>query len=164
MRKRILLIWVIVSLSLFAQHRDNEGHTHGDSNYELGVSLGVSKLIDENETAPSVHLHLMRKVVSQSTLGGISIGLGFEYLFSEHLHYSVVGTISLNPYSSFIFDVSPGVLVTKHEAEKEQQFVTHIELTYEFDYLGIGFGPVIGYGFAKEDKHFSVGIHLGIGL
>lgn len=164
MRKNILFFWVIVSFTLLAQHHDHEGHSHGDSNYELGLSLSVSRLVDENATAPSVHLHFMRKLVSESILSRISIGAGIEYIFSKHLHYSVVGTISLNPYSAFKIDVSPGVLVTDHEGEKEQQFVTHIELTYEFEYLGIGFGPVIGYGFAKEDKHFSIGVHLGIGL
>ena len=164
MMLKAIFIVLISSLSLFAQQHDHSGHDHGDSNYELGISLGVSRLVDENENNPSAHLHLLRKLGSEKIFDKISLGFGFEYIFSKHVHYSILGTISINPYSSFKLDISPGVLVTEHEKEMEQQFVTHIELTYEFNFHGIGIGPVIGYGFAKEDNHVTVGLHLGFGL
>lgn len=164
MSRFLLFLLFVAPCTLSAQHHIHEGHSHSHSDFEIGLSVGIANLVDENENAPSAHLHFLRKVGSEGLLNRISIGAGFEYIFSEHTHYSIVGTISLNPYSAFKLDISPGILVTEHEEEKEKQFVTHIELTYEFDYLGFGIGPVIGYGFAKEDNHFMAGIHIGIGL
>ncbi len=159
-----IFIFILISFGLFAQEHDHDAHSHGDSKFEFGFSSGFAKLIDEDVIAPSAHLHLLRKIGSKGILERISFGPGFEYIFSEHTHYSIVGTFSLNPFHAIKLDISPGVLITEHEDDKEQQFVTHVELTYEFHYHNFGFGPVIGYGLAKEDNHFMLGIHLGFGL
>lgn len=165
--KKLLFTLIIITFAINAQHNhnhDHSGHSHGDSNYELGVSFGIANLIEEDVNAPSAHIHLSRKLAESGLLNRISLGAGFEYIFSEHTHYSIVAGFSVNPYSHFKVDIAPGILITEHEDEKEKQFVMHFELTYEFEFKGIGLGPVIGYGLAKEDNHFMAGFHIGIGL
>jgi hypothetical protein len=155
---------LILSSSIFGQSSEHDSHHHADSKYELGISVGITHLIHENENPFSAHIHLLRRLGSDTLSERISLGLGFEYIFSEHEHYSVVGTISINPIWALIFDISPGVLITEHEGTLEKQFVTHLEMTYEFDYNNFGIGPVIGYGFSQDDNHFMFGIHLGKGF
>ena len=149
---------------IFGQSSEHHAHHHADSDYELGISAGISHLVHENENPFSAHIHLLRRLGSDGLKERISLGLGFEYIFSEHAHYSFVGTISVNPIWALIVDISPGVLITEHEGSLEKQFVTHFELTYEFDYKGFGIGPVVGFGFSEDDNHLMAGIHLGMGF
>ena len=121
-------------------------------------------MVKENENPFSAHVHVLRRLGSEKLWERFSAGAGFEYIFSEHEHYSIVGTISVNPIWALVFDVSPGILVTEHNGSKEKQFVTHIELTYEFHCKHFGIGPVIGYGLSKDDNHYMVGLHIGKGF
>ncbi|MBU1099109.1 MAG: hypothetical protein KKA84_01805 [Bacteroidetes bacterium] len=160
----VLLFVFALSLSNILLAQDSDTHHHHDSDYELGFSFGLNHLVEENETPLSAHIHLLRKLGDENIWERIALGLGYEHIFSEHTHYSVVGTISINPIWHFVFDVSPGVLITEHEGSNESQFVTHIELTYEFEVGEIGIGPVVGYGVSSEDNHYTIGLHIGIGL
>lgn len=158
------ILLLLVLTTGHGQTVGHESHHHAHSDYELGVSLGIANLIDEDEYAPSMHLHISKRLGSSELLERISLGLGAEYIFAEHQHYSFVGTISINPIWAVILDISPGILITEHEGSKEKQFVTHIELTYEFEYKEFGIGPVIGLGLSEEDNHYMIGIHLGKGF
>lgn len=148
----------------FGQSTEHESHHHADSEYELGISFGLSHLTDEGENALGSHIHLLRRLGSEELSEKIALGLGFEYIFTEHPHYSLVGTVSINPIWALIFDISPGILITEHEGSKEKQFVTHLELTYEFEYRNFGIGPVIGLGLSEDDNHYMFGIHIGKGF
>ncbi|MBI9071850.1 MAG: hypothetical protein JEY94_09640 [Melioribacteraceae bacterium] len=166
----LIALFFFTSVVINAQHekhdheQEHEGHAHGSHDYEFGISVGMAHLSEEDENAPSAHLHLLKSLGSEGMLSKFSLGAGFEYIFTEHTHYSIVGTISVNPISAFILDISPGLLFTEHDGESENQFVTHMELTYEFEFHGFGIGPVVGVGFAKEDNHLMAGIHIGKGF
>jgi len=149
---------------VFAQASDHSGHPHEHSEYEIGISLGMTRLIEEKENALNSHLHFSKKLGNSEIMERISLGAGFEYIFTEHSHYSVLGTISVNPVWALIVDISPGILFTEHHGAKEKLFAAHLELTYEFEYHGFGIGPVIGAGFSKEDNHLMLGIHMGKGF
>jgi len=126
--------------------------------------VGLSHLVHENENAPGAHIHLLRKLGSEGLIERFSIGVGLEYLFTDPAHYSAVGTLSFNPAWALIFDISPGILFTEHEGEKEKLFVTHIELTYEFHFHEFGIGPVVGFGISEDDNHYMFGMHVGKGF
>jgi hypothetical protein len=40
----------------------------------------------------------------------------------------------------------------------------HTEVIYEFNLGKLHIGPMAGFGMYREDSHFSVGVHVGIGL
>ncbi|MBN1408852.1 MAG: hypothetical protein JW956_13730 [Calditrichaceae bacterium] len=161
----LIVFFILMNFNpLIAQTSDQDGHHHEHADYELGLSLGMTRLVEEAENALSSHLHFSRKLGGTELLERFSLGLGFEYIFTKHPHYSVVGTISINPIWALIVDISPGVLITEHDGSKEKLFVTHLELTYEFDYQGFGIGPVVGAGFSEEDNHLMIGLHIGKGF
>jgi len=118
----------------------------------------------EDETAPSLHLHASRRLGSEGFKQCLSAGLGFETIFTEHLHYSFLASVSYNPIAAFIIEIAPGVLYVKEENESITEFLTHIECMYEFDLGYIGIGPVVGMALSSEDTHYAVGIHIGKGL
>ncbi len=64
----------------------------------------------------------------------------------------------------FVLIQTNSILVTEHNGSKEKQFVTQIELTYEFNCKHFGIGPVIGYGLSKDDNHYMVGLRMGKGF
>ncbi|MBN2001149.1 hypothetical protein JW935_26640 [candidate division KSB1 bacterium] len=155
---RYALIFVLFSSVAFCQLHSHHHHHEGHK-YEVGLSIGAAHLDREGETVPSTHIHAMRRIGEKTALG-----LGAEYFFTEHTHYSLLGTISYNPCLAFILDISPGILFSGHDGAQETHFVTHIELTYEFDLGVIGIGPVVGVGFSKEDRHYLAGFHLAKGF
>lgn len=155
---------LILSNTVQGQSSEHDSHHHGESKYELGISAGISHLIHENESPFSAHIHLLRRLGEEGLRERISMGLGFEYIFAKHAHYSFVGTVSINPIWDLILDISPGVLVTEHEGNLEKQFVTHFEMTYEFHLEEFGIGPVVGFGYSEGDNHVMIGVHLGKGF
>ena len=163
-RAFVTIFVLMITSSIFGQTSEHNSHHHADSKYEIGISAGLSHLVHENENPFSAHIHLLRRLGSENLWEKVSLGAGFEYIFSKHEHYSIVGTVSVNPIWDSILDISPGILVTEHEGSKEKQFVTHIELTYEFDFKHFGIGPVIGYGLSKDDTHYMIGVHIGKGF
>lgn len=42
--------------------------------------------------------------------------------------------------------------------------VFHTELVTEFNLWGVHIGPMAGFGMDRGDRHFSLGIHLGLGF
>ena len=160
----MLIFLLLFSNAIFGKADDHKHHQHAENNYELGLSLGLVHLANENENSLNTHVHFLKRLGSENIYDRIFLGLGLEYIFSKHKHYSLVGTISINPILAFIFDISPGIIVIEHDGSNKIQFVTHLELTYEFEYKNFGFGPVIGIGLSNDDRHYAIGIHIGKGF
>jgi len=160
----ILAFTVTLSNTAFGQISGQKPHHHEGKKYELGLSLSLAHMEKENENALNTHIHLMRRFDPDNNWKRIALGLGFEYFFTEHKHYGLLGTVSINPIWDLICDVSPGILFTEHNNSQETQYVFHLELTYEFDMENFGIGPVIGMGLSEDDRHFTVGIHIGKGF
>ncbi len=166
---RIRLIWclltvIIVDAGEIMGQQIEHKHHHHDHLYELGVSLGLVHLMEDDINTTSSHVHLFRRLGSENYLEKTAIGIGVEYVFTEHTHLSFLGTFSYNPVGGLIIEISPGILISEHENKKEIQYLSHIELTYEMDFKSFGFGPVVGVAFAEDDRHYTFGIHLGKGL
>lgn len=143
---------------------ENEHHHHHGHAYELSLSLGLAHLKDEGDNAIGSHIHMLRRLGSGNELERISIGFGIEYIHTEHIHLSFLGTLSYNPIAALIVDISPGMLISEHNSKEEIQYITHLELTYEFDLDTFGLGPVVGMIFSDNEQHYMIGIHFGKGF
>lgn len=169
MSKRLIWLQLTIILltyphAIFAQQLKNERHHHNEHVYELGISLGLAHLKKEGDNAIGSHVHIFKRLGSGNELERIAIGFGIEYIFTEHSHMSFLGTLSFNPFAAFIIDISPGILKTEHDSEKEIKYITHLELTYEFDLNSFGLGPVVGTTFSGDDQHYMIGLHFGKGF
>ena len=168
-KRFIRIFWVCICFMLFSnvsygQEHDHHAHHHEGHVYELGLSASVTKIVPEDLTAPSMHIHLNRRLGDENIWQRLAVGLGVETIFTEHLHYSFLASFLYNPFAAFIIDVSPGILLAEEEDGNIREYLTHIEFTYEFDLGYIGIGPVIGMALSSEDTHYAVGIHIGRGL
>lgn len=131
---------------------------HDHNGIEIGLGVGGTYLFQEKEYAPGGHLHAMYNHHN------FSYGLGLESIFAEVKHYGVGGIVAYRPIEDLEVSVSPGILLKNSETGKHL-FAMHFEVSYfwEFDHFG-HMGPVVGYGFAGEDQHLFLGLHLGVNL
>lgn len=136
-------------------------HEHHHSQWEIGIALGVVPLLDEDELAPGIHLHFLHQVEAVNKL---MVGFGFENVIDEHTHLTAGVVLNYNIYKGFFVAVSPGVLWVRHDEAWETAYVTHFELSYEFDLGQLHIGPIAEYSFSSLDKHVMAGIHLGFGF
>jgi hypothetical protein len=51
-----------------------------------------------------------------------------------------------------------------HNGETEIFPAFHTEAVFEFNLGGIHIAPMAGFGIDKEESHFSVGVHVGLGF
>ena len=139
-------------------------HVHAE--WELGVSLSRVELKEdgEKETAPAVHLHLMKRLEGEEFLDRLAVGLGFETIFADHDHHALMASIAYFPIESLFLSVSPGWAFVKEDGEWEDFYMTHFEAGYGFHFDEIEIGPVLGFADSKHGDHWMVGIHLGFGL
>jgi hypothetical protein len=49
-----------------------------------------------------------------------------------------------------------------HEDDWETQYATHLEAAYVFETGEYDIGPVVGYSISNEDKHYMLGLHVGV--
>ena len=138
---------------------EEEQHHHAR---EFGISLSYVELIEEDETAPSIHLHWLKPLEGSESLERWGIGLGFETIFADHTHHTVMATLAFFPIDHLMLSVSPGVVFADEETGWENHYATHIELSYGFDVGEYEIGPVIGYADSNEGSHRMIGLHFGI--
>ncbi len=160
-----ILLFLFLSLSavpLFAQHnhQHTEGHQHAHGEWELGGAIGVVPLLDEGEIAPGLHLHLLQQ---NKMIPKLMVGVGFEAVMDEHTHLTAGLVFNYNIYKGLYAAVSPGLLWINHDGW-ESAYVTHFELSYEFEVGKLHIGPIVEYSYASLDKHVMLGVHVGVGF
>jgi hypothetical protein len=160
--------WIVLSLSvstpLMAQHNSTHSahdHGHDDHKYHIGIGLAATKIVGENVLAPGFHLHFIRQLGHENRWG---LGLGYEAIADEHWHNGVNLLLNYRPLKFVSLITGPGLVFSSHDGEFEALPAFHTEMVFEFNVRGLHVGPMIGYGLDKEDSHFSVGVHIGIGL
>lgn len=137
-------------------HKDHEIHNH--NGLELGLGAGAFYGFHEKEWAAGNHFHLMYFT------GKLGYGIGGEAVYADVKHYSLGAIIAYRPIEALEFVVSPGILLENEETGKHL-FSMHFEAIYSWELGDFGhIGPVVGYGFAADDSHALIGLHLGIGL
>ena len=143
-------------------HNDHDHHDHiHQHNWELGFAGGLVRLISEKENAPGFHLHVLRNIGKS---GKFSMGPGLEFIADEHKHLGAVLSFGYRPIHPLYLGISPGVAlpVDSHDEHSEPAFSTHFETLYEFELEHFHLGPMMEYSWSAEDRHFMVGLHLGL--
>ena len=141
-----------------------EGHIHHAHANEIGMSAGYVYLTPEDDSAFGLHLHFIRRLQGESFKKYLGLGVGFETIFAEHLHYNVMGSIAIYPYHNLAIVLSPGLLIVEHHKELETRYSTHLESVYGFLFGGYEVGPVVGLARSDGDMHYTIGIHFGKGF
>jgi hypothetical protein len=139
-------------------------HGHEVSGLELALSTGYVRLVEEREDALGVHAHLLHRLGNDGLRRHLAIGLGAEYLFSEERHYALLFSLAANPWRGLVLAVSPGVQWAEHEGDTESAYSTHIEAAYVVPIGQYDLGPVIDYSWTGDERHYMIGLHLGIHL
>lgn len=162
-RQIILLTILLVSyISVVAQHNHSHDHNHYDEHkFHIGIGAGVASFSGEEGLEPALHLHLLRRLNAESKW---SMGIGYEGIIGEVWHNGINLLVNYRPVHFLSFNVGPGLVFEKEENETEVLPAFHAESVFEFTISNIHLGPMVGVGFNKEHTHFSVGIHLGLGI
>ena len=150
---------MLASLPFFVKAEKVDHHHH---KRELGFSLSHVRLKAEKESAPSVHLHLLKRLDGSEFLERLGVGLGFETIFADHTHHSLMATVTFFPMEHLALSLSPGIVWADEEDGWANHYATHLEASYGFEIGEYEVGPVIGYADSEEGDHHMIGLHFGI--
>ena len=152
--------------ALALEQEDNEAphKAHEESSFELGLSVGYAYLKAEEDNAPALHAHLMKRLSDEGFQQYFSLGFGVETIFTDEKHYGAMVTMAVHPSENLIFSISPGVAWEEHNGETHSSYATHVEAAYVFETTHFHIGPVVGYSKTEEDEHYTIGVHIGIPL
>jgi len=161
-----IIVIIVLASGLVAQGAitQSEQNTHHDHTSEIGLSVGYTYLDGEDESAPGLHLHLMRRLPGEGLQRHFSVGLGVETIFAAHQHFGVMGSVAVYPWRSLVLTASPGVVFADHDGEWENEYATHVEASYGFEWRNFEVGPAIGFSQAVNDRHYMLGVHIGSGF
>ena len=137
----------------------SEDHSDHDHWLELGASIGAAYLLNEREFAAGLHAHALVAIGDTPW----SLGVGYERLFDEHAHNAIGIAVQYRIIPPWSVNVSPGVAFSD-EHPSELSPAAHVETAYEFLVGPFHLGPTIEAAFDKEDTHFTLGAHLGMGF
>ncbi len=162
---RTLLLSILLLYSVFTSaqgHHNHENHMHDDAHkYHIGVGVATAHFKGEPGLSPAAHLHFIRQVGHSNHWG---LGLGYEAIFDQHLHSGLNLLVNYHPLNRLSINAGPGIVFSEHKEHHEVNPSFHTEAVYEFNLNKIHIGPMAGFGFDKEDTHFSLGVHLGFGI
>ena len=97
--------------------------------------------------------------------GLVGLGLATELVFDEHRHYVLSLLIPFHPVGDLTVFAAPGLLIVDtEESGIEKRFAVHFGIEYEFELDKIFLAPEIELGFAGDDIHLMVGVHIGFGF
>ncbi|MFP4556795.1 MAG: hypothetical protein ACLFNU_07985 [Bacteroidales bacterium] len=156
----IVLVFVLFSTKIIAAtpFDDHSGHNHHHGEWEIALVGGGVFLFHEDELALGTHLHLLRSI---DKVKGLNLGVGLEAIFANHIHFSASIAAKYEFWKNFGILLAPGVQFVNHHNSWESAFSAHFELIYEFKVGRYHIGPAVGYSISKEDKHASLGLHVG---
>ncbi len=161
-KKRLFIVLSFIALNSFAQtaiNNENEDHDHHEEHRNhIGLAVGPVYVLHEEEYAPGLHFHYMYLFQVANTEFGI--GLGLESILDEHRHYATSINLSYLPIHNLTLTVSPGIQF----GPDVEEFTSHFEASYEFNFGEIHLGPVLEYAYAKDDEHAMLGLHVGFGF
>ncbi|MCF8379434.1 MAG: hypothetical protein K9H49_07645 [Bacteroidales bacterium] len=155
------LILFLLSVSVYAQSQ-NEEHLHEHHEHpsnEIGIANTLVHFVNENQFAYGLHAHYVYNLKDNK----YGVGIGYERIFDEHRHNSIVVIASYSPFHKLNFHLAPGITFEDGKSA-ELDFGVHIETSYEFEISHFHVGPILEFAYHPEDIHLSTGIHFGFGF
>lgn len=133
-------------------------HDHKSRPNEIGLASGAVINHAEENIAPGFHIHYTRMLSGK--LESFGIGPGFEVIFDEHIHYNGSFLFTWRPVRQLWISAGPGV--TYVQEDEVFLLAGHLESGYEFEAGSIHIGPMVGYAETGGERHFMVGLHIGL--
>jgi len=156
MKKVLLLIQAFLGVGFMAYSQSESHHSHEHHRNEIGIANAPVWFVKEKTLAYEFHLHYIRKIPNSK----FGIGLGYERIFDSHGHNTLGLIGNYSPINRLNLAVAPGIAF---DNEGDSHFTTHLESSYDFDLHGFHLGPAFEISLSREDIHFSLGLHVGIG-
>jgi len=159
----IVIGWGSVNTLAFSQEQKSKAHDgHEVGGMEVGLSVGYVYLKEDKKSGINFHLHVMKRLSGEGLQKYLSIGLGAETIISKEKHYSAMVTLGVHPWKNLVLSVSPGMEWAEHDGKWESEYATHFEATYVFEGSNFHYGPVVGYSKARDEQHYTIGVHFGM--
>ncbi|HOZ83146.1 MAG TPA: hypothetical protein PLU85_04595 [Bacteroidia bacterium] len=134
-------------------------HSHQHHKAEIGVGQSAVYFTKDKTLNYGLHLHLIRNIKHS----GFGVGIEYERIFDRHGH-NMLGIVgSYSPAHQVELSITPGILFEDSEPGHADASI-HIEAGYHFDIKNIHLGPIVECALDRHDVHFSLGVHVGIGL
>jgi hypothetical protein len=150
------LLVILICLNSFGQigvKRANNFSNYKDPSNEIGYSIDVVYLNNENRIAPQFHLHYTRQITYF-----FSLGLSYSSIYDPHFHNSFDFEVGIRYYPEIYFAIKPGVQIVQKDNETIMLLDFGIEAAYE---IKIGerahVGPMVGLNFSPSETLYSYG-------
>ncbi len=137
-------------------HAPPDEHVH-----HVGFLIGPIYNLHEKSTFPGLGLEYERRLPVWNRLLGI--GAAAEMVFDEHKHYVVSLLMCFHPAGPLTLSVAPGVMFIEGNGS-ESRAAVHFGAEYEFEVGRIFLAPATEVGFAGDDVHLMLGLHIGFGF
>ncbi len=134
----------------------HDAHVH-----HLGFLIGPVYNLHEKSTLLGLGLEYERLLPVWNSLLGI--GMAGEMVFDEHKHYVVSLLMCFHPVGPLTLSVAPGVMFIDRNGT-ESHAAIHLGAEYEFEVGRVSLAPTAEVGFAGDDVHLMLGLHLGFGF
>ena len=134
---------------------------HEEHVHHVGFLIGPVYNLHEKSTLLGLGLEYERLLpVWNSMLG---IGMAAEMVFDEHRHYVISLLMCFHPVGPLTLSVAPGVMFIDRNGT-ESHAASHLGAEYEFEVGKVSLAPTAEVGFAGDDVHLMLGLHLGFGF
>lgn len=157
----VLISAILFTSTIFAQEvHSHNGESCSEHHHlsEIGVGNALVYFTGEGEFAYGLHLHYVRGFKNSK----FGVGLAYERIFDEHGHNTLSPELIYRPIDRLSLSLAPGVSV--EDEHFEPKLSMHLEATYDFELKYFHIGPTLGFGMDPEDRHVSLGLHIGFPL
>jgi|JRYD01.1.fsa_nt_gb hypothetical protein len=152
------LIFILLALPGFCVSSEPE-HEHHPHKAEIGIGNSAVYFTKDKTLNYGFHFHFSRNIKHSN----FSVGAEYERIFDRHGHNMIGLVAGYSPAHRVELSITPGILF--EDAEPNHADVSlHIEAGYHFDIKNIHLGPIVECAVDRHDVHFSIGLHLGIGI
>lgn len=149
----ITLILFILLKSIYSQDHSKK-HLHDD----LGFANTIVYDMNESNAHWGLHFHYI-KGLNESW----SLGVGYETIFADSQHHTTTLIAKYHFCDVFSINAGPGLTFPSKE-NNNFNLTAHFEFVSIFELNSIHLGPILGFGIGKDEKHISLGLHIGFEL
>ena len=134
---------------------------HEEHVHHVGFLIGPVYNLHEKGTSLGLGLEYERRLPAWNR--SLGIGVAAEMVFDEHRHYVVSLLTCFHPVRPLTLSVAPGVMFIDRNGS-ESRAAIHFGAEYEFEVGRVFLAPEVEIGFAGDDVHMMLGLHIGFGF
>ena len=138
-----------------------DGPAPDDHVNHLGLAIGPVHNLHEKSSFLGLGLEYERLLPVWN--GSLGIGMAAEMVFDEHKHYVISLLTCFHPVRPLTLSLAPGVMFIDRNGS-ESRAAIHFGAEYEFEVGMVFLAPAAEIGFAGDDVHLMLGLHIGFGF